>query len=444
MRSAIRWYEDAVTGKLGRLPMQEALDQSVRESRDRSKLPAGLWTLSRNGLAGLTARSGVPIGLSKAGMPPGESPDDPGGHTGLPELLAAGLGKAPGRAILPPAVLRPLQRIAVARAPEAQRGAVSARRGGAVQQPGQKSPVMAVPMIADQRATAASPSSVPVAASKSGLVERAASILPTAVSVLTKSSATKSAALDAASTTPKPGTSDAGRAAVGGGKPPKGPAFGDVGMPASSRTGRLPASSGGRSSGPTDRVLQIAAATVQPELGGGYAGAGSTPSSWSAASTDWSAASNDHLASGLPAAGESVMSSPDGRSGDPASRGSFRDQAVGGQDIVPRRTGAPAWSGGRREARGADQQADRAGEPVRAGSGGEPITMAGNRGGSGTGSTAQAATMVALHGDVMLDGRKMGRMVASGQTSAASLPTVSASAVNLRAMPVFTGTRIPL
>ena len=64
--------------------------------------------------------------------------------------------------------------------------------------------------------------------------------------------------------------------------------------------------------------------------------------------------------------------------------------------------------------------------------------------GSGAAQGVQAGMMVTLRGDVMLDGRKMGRMVAAGQTSAASLPTVSASAVNLRAMPVFAGTRAPL
>ena len=52
--------------------------------------------------------------------------------------------------------------------------------------------------------------------------------------------------------------------------------------------------------------------------------------------------------------------------------------------------------------------------------------------------------MVTLRGDVLMDGRKMGRLVATGQTSAASLPTLSGSAINLRAMPIFAGTSAPL
>ena len=56
----------------------------------------------------------------------------------------------------------------------------------------------------------------------------------------------------------------------------------------------------------------------------------------------------------------------------------------------------------------------------------------------------QPGMMVTLRGDVLMDGRKMGRLVATGQTSAASLPTLSGSAINLRAMPIFAGTSAPL
>ena len=56
----------------------------------------------------------------------------------------------------------------------------------------------------------------------------------------------------------------------------------------------------------------------------------------------------------------------------------------------------------------------------------------------------QAGMMVTLHGDILMDGRKMGKLVATGQTSAASLPTPSGSVINLRAMPIFAGTSAPL
>ena len=56
----------------------------------------------------------------------------------------------------------------------------------------------------------------------------------------------------------------------------------------------------------------------------------------------------------------------------------------------------------------------------------------------------QGGATIALRGDVMMDGRKLGRLVAAGQTNAARLPQVSASSVNLRALPIFPGTRVPL
>ena len=59
-------------------------------------------------------------------------------------------------------------------------------------------------------------------------------------------------------------------------------------------------------------------------------------------------------------------------------------------------------------------------------------------------SSSQPTTLVTLHGSVHLDSRKVASVVAAGQVSAASLPTVSASAVNLRALPIFRGTGAPL
>ena len=62
----------------------------------------------------------------------------------------------------------------------------------------------------------------------------------------------------------------------------------------------------------------------------------------------------------------------------------------------------------------------------------------------GSNAGPQVASVIALRGDVVMDGRKIGRLVAAGQTSAASLPSISSSAVNLKAMPVFAGTSVPL
>ena len=60
------------------------------------------------------------------------------------------------------------------------------------------------------------------------------------------------------------------------------------------------------------------------------------------------------------------------------------------------------------------------------------------------GRSEHAGSTIALRGDVLMDGRRMGRIVAAGQASTANLPQGSASAVNLRAVPLFAGTSVPL
>jgi len=52
--------------------------------------------------------------------------------------------------------------------------------------------------------------------------------------------------------------------------------------------------------------------------------------------------------------------------------------------------------------------------------------------------------VVSLRGEVVLDGRKVGQLVVKGQTGAARLPSSSSSGLNLRTMPVFSGTSAPL
>ena len=64
--------------------------------------------------------------------------------------------------------------------------------------------------------------------------------------------------------------------------------------------------------------------------------------------------------------------------------------------------------------------------------------------GSSASDGAESGTTIALTGDVVIDGRKLGRISAIHQVSSASLPSRSASAVNIRALPVFAGSSVPL
>ncbi len=127
-----------------------------------------------------------------------------------------------------------------------------------------------------------------------------------------------------------------------------------------------------------------------------------------------------------------------------APRASSYDRALSGRDVVPRGAINPrlpvtaARSGdtmgstsmGSQRGRGSQYQT--------------PPERVSSDSGSSAGQGGQAGLIVALRGEVLMDGRKMGRLVATGQTSAASLPTRSGSAVNLRAMPIFAGTGAPL
>lgn len=61
----------------------------------------------------------------------------------------------------------------------------------------------------------------------------------------------------------------------------------------------------------------------------------------------------------------------------------------------------------------------------------------------GQASEAEKAFVVNLTGDVVIDGRRLGRITASSQAREASLPARGPSRVNLRAVPIYSGTQIP-
>ncbi len=62
---------------------------------------------------------------------------------------------------------------------------------------------------------------------------------------------------------------------------------------------------------------------------------------------------------------------------------------------------------------------------------------------SGQASEGEPAFVVNLTGDVIIDGRRLGRITASSQAREASLPARGPSRVNLRAVPIYSGTQIP-
>nr|WP_321986649.1 hypothetical protein [uncultured Lichenicoccus sp.] len=62
----------------------------------------------------------------------------------------------------------------------------------------------------------------------------------------------------------------------------------------------------------------------------------------------------------------------------------------------------------------------------------------------GAQGNTQGNTNMTLTGDIVIDGRKLGRLATSSQVRGASLPPRSASAVNIKALPVFTGSSVPL
>ncbi len=120
-----------------------------------------------------------------------------------------------------------------------------------------------------------------------------------------------------------------------------------------------------------------------------------------------------------------------------------------GAGIVPRRiasasSGETAPSGGfTTGARSAGLRSSSAG-PLRDGVPQVQATSSGASSGSSAPDGNGRGTMIALTGEIAIDGRKLGRTTAASQVSSASLPPRSASAVNIRAMPVFTGSSVPL
>ncbi len=105
---------------------------------------------------------------------------------------------------------------------------------------------------------------------------------------------------------------------------------------------------------------------------------------------------------------------------------------------------------------GTDGAASQASQEVGAGTGygrrepaglrqaGTPMTPTAEQTAGGAQGNTQGNTNMTLTGDIVIDGRKLGRLATSSQVRGASLPPRSASAVNIKALPVFTGSSVPL
>ncbi len=135
--------------------------------------------------------------------------------------------------------------------------------------------------------------------------------------------------------------------------------------------------------------------------------------------------------------------SPDSATG-AATRAPPNDQGLWRHDVVPRRTIEPGAGNSVTEAGGPTGTVYKTQRRASENRAKPPSSSNSDAGHSSDQLRGQVGMVVALHGDMIMDGRKVGRLVATGQTSAASLPTLSGSAINLRAMPIFPGTSVAL
>ncbi|WP_428375200.1 hypothetical protein [Lichenicoccus sp.] len=120
--------------------------------------------------------------------------------------------------------------------------------------------------------------------------------------------------------------------------------------------------------------------------------------------------------------------------------------ALTGAKGVPRRAPAPdagAWTSLPRHEVGAVTSSGRR-EAASQRYPGSPAAQSAERLAGGFAGSGQGDTTIALTGDIIIDGRKLGRIAAATQVSGASLPPRSASAVNIKALPIFTGSSVPL
>lgn len=440
MKSAIRWYRDAVTGKLGRLQGHAALDRCVlrrsKDGRGGYALPAGLSALSRGRPVNQASWSGVPVRASSAAAM----------SAGVPEHLWADAGLPRSAAVVG---MRPVLASAKSsRSPQAQAatskpsnvsklGAPTSRWSEVARGFGRQSAMAADSLIVNRRGVGRSSLIVPVAAagprSTMEVVAKAPLVMPAMIRVPPTMPAALRPALTMPQQQPAGDEKVAGSMGMGFSEPA---VIGPAGLPSISKKRALSVSSATNGSNPMNAMLRASGTTQSAQ--------GVAPAGTALATSSLFMDAVNSLAIGRPGAPQTAFSAlPDGIS-ESANGSSFRDQATSGQDIVPRKAGISARSSNRTEARDVAQRSGRASAQDGAGSTGEMGRALADPASSRMGQGTQAGMTVAVHGDVMLDGRKLGRMVAAGQTSAASLPTVSASAVNLRAIPVFAGTRAPL
>ena len=430
MNSAVRWYERAVSGELGDYSRHLALDRCILGDSNQgwsdNALPAGLSAvLGDRPVSG----SGVPVGIGMT-MATADGEQRPWIDDALPGSLAASGGRDLGDN---PVLSKALMKSIAAGEPGVGASPQGIIAGTGKGDAGVGSPANSMPPKALAAAQRAMSKPAPSDAVSSGSVapdpvpsDRLASVL--------FGGEKPSSANAKAQEVPGPRTETVNAAMSFPGLP-EAVADGKAEASGVSRTAAVSMPSGrdGR-----DRYgLMSRARTAAGQSRAGVVPVGKDAAWVSPQGTDRRI---DRIVGGQldrpSAAADPVLAGISQRMAD--SR--FRDPAMEGRDVVPRRADTPMQGNARMKPQDVFHRAEAGATPAGAQTVDGSSSAARSSTGSGAARTSPAGTVVALRGDVMMDGRKMGRMVATGQTSAASLPTISGSAINLRAIPVFAGT----
>ena len=420
MRSAIQWVEAAVSGKLARADQDIALQRAVLRNGSgtvgSSKLPAGLSAALRSRPGALASWHVVPVkatrspnaleraveGLNEVDLPAHVAVAESGSTLSRPprqEYSSAAVGRSRGRKATSDVVARLLSKPSAASV-----SAISSPSSSAAS----TSPAMAEHEAAEPLARSV-PVNAPMVAGKDAALVRAAktSYSPTALQRVIPDENKGGLASALASTSPLKAN---------------------------------PQSSSARLLGSAVKTSEVAANDVSSK------GESSSPSPTFEVMKSISPEANVRSQIRLPI----VTSQPAIAAIGSVTRPSSYDQAIPGHEVVPRRAvrlgsnAAVTQAAASLQAAGMTGSASLVSQRDHLSQYQLPSNRPPDHADPSAGQGGQVGMMVALRGDVVMDGRKMGRLVATGQASSASLPTLSGSAINLRAMPIFAGTGAPL
>ena len=407
MRSAVRWFEAATSGKLVRRDQEVALGRCVLRPGarvvDTSPLPAGLSAALRSRRAGLSFLQVVPV---RRAVPPQER-----------LMHSADVIDPSLPAATSPADAAAVQRSTGSRRLSSLRAAIDSSRSrvgsdGIPAKPlvGSSAAHNAITSGASTAARATGSTASTLAASKAP--GRPVLVRGKVVAGTTRPADSSPGGPSRPSVLQRVAQEDARPRAVWGQVPDTGRRTSSEGLPTSATPGR--------ESSLVSRVLEPMR-RVAPET---------------------------QLQSSIKPLALLDPGSPSSRSPDSATGAATRappnDQGLWRHDVVPRRTIEPGAGNSVTEAGGPTGTVYKTQRRASENRAKPPSSSNSDAGQSSDQLRGQVGMVVALRGDMIMDGRKVGRLVATGQTSAASLPTLSGSAINLRAMPIFPGTSVAL